>query len=127
MQRRGGDVGALLHDGKRHILVDVTVRTPSMKWTGLEGFLAMAEAAKEQRYYEWLKTARATTDVFYAAISIHGQLGEGCTQLISHCAKLRAARACALEAQSQRAAGRTVPSYGGLRTLRTLRRIRRRI
>ena len=41
--------------------------------------------------------------MFYAAMSVHGQRGEGFDQLINDCAKVRADRCSELEARSLRA------------------------
>ena len=98
-----GDVGALLFDGHRSILVDVTVRTPSMTWADTDSFLSDAEKAKERKYYAWLRKVSGRVSVFYAAMSVHGRRGEGFDDLIQFCAKLRAERCTDLEARSLRA------------------------
>ena len=98
-----GDVGALLFDGHRSVLVDVTVRTPSMTWEDTDCFLSDAERAKEKKYYAWLRQISGRVSVFYAAMSVHGRRGEGFDQLINYCAKVRAERCSELEARSMRA------------------------
>ena len=98
-----GDVGVLRYDNYRSVLVDVTVRTPSMNWADTDSFLTEAERSKERKYYAWLQNVKGRVSVFYAAMSIHGRRGEGLDKLINFCAKLRAERASYLEAKSIKA------------------------
>ena len=46
-----GDVCTFAFDGVRHLLMDVTVRTPSLQWEDTESFLEPAELDEEKRYY----------------------------------------------------------------------------
>ena len=92
-----GPVGAFYFDGVRHLLVDVTVGTPTMPWQDTEAFLQDAELAKEKRYYEWLRSVQGQVKVFYAAVSVHMHMGEGPQQLIQFCSNRSAEWAGALE------------------------------
>ena len=103
-----GDVGVLAHDGHHNLLIDVTVRTPTMCWEDTGSFLEKAEREKEHRYYNWLNTLGSSTSVFYAASSVHGRWGADFEKMLSFCARMRSDRACSLEAASVKAIFRQV-------------------
>ena len=58
-----GDVGVLDFDGVRHVIIHVTIRTPSLNWQDTSAFLSAAEREKEKRYYDWLASVRGSVAV----------------------------------------------------------------